>query len=380
MMNKLFLIAFTSILLTTTLSAQKLKIYGVFKLIEKGKYSESKDIIEEALDRKRMRDWQKTWYAKGVLCQTAYKDGFEKNDKKLYELYPDQLYVAYRSFEHVRRMDRRDRYDKRLAPKYVLLANDFIEVGETHYHKKEYKEAFRAYHHANKIYNIKMLSVGVDTNLLYNCALAAFRSDDWRSAEKYLTELNEYKYSSNIPHLMYTMYMTQNDSAQAKSVLSDGINRYEDNENLVLLLVDLMYKSNDFESAINVLDVASERDSMNFTYPYSTGLLYQKNEEYEKAIKAFYRSMELPSDTLKVYIALGDCYYNIGADINSKARSIKNINRYKKEHKKSDDAFYTAIEWYEKAYELDRNNKEIKSKLRQLYMVLNEKDKIILLE
>ena len=380
MMKRFFLIVLTCIISTTILSAQKIKVIGVFQLIEKGKYSESKDIIEEALDRKSTQKWMKTWYARGVLCQTAYKEGIEKNNQKLLELYPDQLYVAYRSFEHVRFMDRRGRYNNRLPSKYVLLANDLIQLGENHYHKKEFDKAFRAYDHANSIFNIKMLSAKVDTNLLYNCALSAFKSKNWKSANEYLTELNDYKYSSNIPHLMYTIYMFKHDTVQAKSVLLDGIKRYDDHENLVLLLVDLLYKSGDFEGAVNTLDLAIKNDSMNYTYPYSKGMLYQKNEEYDKAIRTFNEALNVPCDTLKIYIGIGDSYYNKGAEINAKARTISNINRYKKEHKKSDKAFYLALEWYEKAYELDSANKEIKSKLIQLYEILDIKDKIILLE
>lgn len=380
MMNRLYLILFACIISTTSLSAQKLKIIGVFQLIEKGKYSESKDIIEDALDKKSTQKWPRTWYARGVLCQTAYKDGIEKNDKKLYELYPDQVYVTYRSFEHVRNLDRRGRYNKRLSPKYVVLANDLIQVGNNHYHKKEYDKAFRAYDHANSIYNIKMLSLRIDTNLLYNCALSAFKNENWRSANKYLAELNEFKYSSNIPHLMYSIYMIKQDTVQAKGVLLDGIERYDDHENLVLLLVDLLYKSGEFEMAVNTLDTAFKKDSANYTYPYTKGLLYQKNEEYNKAIKAFNKALSLPSDTLKIYIGIGNSFYNKGAEINAKARTITNINRYQKEHEKSDRAFYSAIEWYEKAYELDQEDDEIKSKLIKLYGILDVKDKAFLLE
>ncbi len=50
--------------------AQKSKVMASFQLIETGKYEEAKKSIEEAIADKKTEQWPRTWYARGLLCQT----------------------------------------------------------------------------------------------------------------------------------------------------------------------------------------------------------------------------------------------------------------------------------------------------------------------
>lgn len=379
-MKRLILFVFVFLGPAFLLSAQKSKVFGVFQLIEKGKYEEAKGIIEDAIKENNTRKWPRTWYARGLICQNAYRTGMEKDDKDLYELYPNQLYVAFSSFERTRSLDKSGRFDKQLAPKYVLLANDFMELGEKYYKDEEYEKALRAFQYALRINQSSILTAQLDTNLLYNAALSAYKSKKWDEAAEYLTELNETKYSSNVPHLMFAMYIKRSDTTAAQKVLLDGIKRYEDNEELVLLLVDLLYKKNDPEKAVSILNEAFSKDSSNYIFPYTKGLLHQKMEEYQKAIRAYKDALTLPSDTIKVYTGIGTCYYNIGAEIEEKARNITNNNKYLKVKEKSEEAFESALNWFEKAYEIDPDNQEIVTKLYELYKVLDKPGKLKMLE
>ena len=375
-MNRLFLFVLLFFSTACWLSAQKSKVIGAFQLIEKGKYEEAKSIIERATKKKSTSTWPRTWYARGLLCQNAYRTGIKKNDTNLFKLSPDQLYVALSSFEKTRQYDKRGRYDKILAPRYVFLANDLIKLGEKHFNDHEFKEAFRAYESALQIYKSGFLTVKTDTNLLYNTALSAYKSGNWNTAIRYLTKLNDCKYSSNVPHLMFSIYIIQSDTSAAEKILLDGIKNYDNNEKLVLLLVDLYFKKTHNEKSITILNDIFRKDSSNYIYPFTIGLLYQKTEEYYKAIEAYKIALTLPSDTLKIYTDIGTCYLNIGVEIDEKARTITNNSEYLAEKEKSVSAYKSAIEWFERACEMDSDKQEIISKLYQLYMLLDEKEKI----
>jgi tetratricopeptide (TPR) repeat protein len=375
-MKRLFLFALVFLGSAFLLSAQKSKVYGVFQLIEKGKYEEAKGVIEEAIKEKNTRRWPRTWYARGVICQDAYRAGMKNDNKDLYELYPDQLYVAFSSFERTRDLDKRGRFDKHLAPRYVLLANDFRQMGEKHFNKAEFEKALRAFQYTMRIQQNSILSMELDTHLLYNAALSAYKSKTWDDAATYLKELNEINYSSNVPHLMFAMFIQQGDTTSAQKVLLDGIKKYQNNEELVLLLVDLLYGKNNSEKAIKILNEAFSKDSTNYIFLYSKGLLYQKTEEYRKAIRAYKKALSLPSDTLKLYTGIGTCYYNIGAEIQEEARTISNNTEYRKKKEESTEAFTSALQWFEKAYAIDPDHKETVSKLYQLYIILDKEEKL----
>jgi tetratricopeptide (TPR) repeat protein len=354
------------------LTAQKSKVIGVFQLIEKGKHAEAKGIIEDATKRKGTQHWPRTWYARGLNCQNAYRKGLEKNNKDLYELYPDQLYVAYGSFERTRHLDKRGSYNKRLAPRYVLMANDFRVLGEKHFNNEQYEEALRAFEYTLRIYNSPILNAQPDTNLLYNTALSAYKSGNWNDAIRYLNMLDEKNFSPIVPHLLYAIYLGQSDTASAQNALFQGIQKYKDNEELVLLLANLHCEKKEEEKAIETLNAAFEKDTSNYIFPYTIGLIHQKREEYNKAIDVYKKALDLPGDTVKLLMGIATCYYNIGAELDQVARTITNNYKYLEAKEKSDAAFDSAIKWLEKAYAIDKNNQEVISKMNQFYKLLDK--------
>ena len=101
---------------TGMLHAQKSKVIAAYQLIETGKFEEAKTVIEEAKGDDKTLGWPKTWHARGLLCQTAYQKGLETKDVKKCQLYDDQLYVAWVSYENARKLDRTGRMDSQLAP------------------------------------------------------------------------------------------------------------------------------------------------------------------------------------------------------------------------------------------------------------------------
>ena len=359
-----------------TLPAQKSKVLAVFQLIETGKYEEAKEEIEDAIVDKKTRQWHRTWYARGLLCQTAYQKGIAEKDQKKYELYPDQLYLAFHSYRKALSLDKRGKLDEHLAPLYVLLANDFQALGAKHFQKGEYEKALKAFEEAIQVYQSPILPVRTDTNLLYNTALAAFENEAWEKAIEYLNKINKDNYSPNVPHLLYNAYLRKADTAAAEKVLMEGIERYENNEDLILLLVDLYFQSNADEKAIDQLDDASSKNPSKHIFPYTKGLIYQKRELYQAAIDAYKEALTMAPDETEIYEHIGTCYYNIGVENEKKARTITNNRAFTREKEKSAEAFETAVTWFEKALEKDPDNQYVITKLYQLYRVLDISDKM----
>ena len=60
---------------------------------------------------------------------------------------------------------------------------------------------------ALKIIWNSILKVQVDTNLIYNTALAAYEFRNWDKAISYLSVLHGYNYSVNASHLLFTAYL-----------------------------------------------------------------------------------------------------------------------------------------------------------------------------
>lgn len=355
---------------------QNSKLIAVFHLIEIANFKEAKDVVEEMIEDEESRKWAKTWYARGLIAQTAYLEGKKKNDKKLFELYPDQLNVAYDSYERARNLDKRERFERQLAPRYVVLANEFKKSAEAHFKNQKYEDALRAYEKALAISESPFISVEMDTNLIYNTALAAHEDGKEDRAIELLKRLDEYAFSTNVTHLLSFIYLEQEDTLAARQVLSDGIERYDENEGLYLLLVDLLYKNNKIEDAIDVLDQAITDYPEKHVYPYTKGLIYQKTENYTSAIESYNSAIELDAEHVLTYINIATCFYNIGVEIEGNAMRINNNTMVIQERARSAQAFEDAVTWLNKAYDLKPEDHVLTEKIYQLYQSLKINERV----
>jgi len=360
-------------------SGQKSRVLSVFQMIESEKYEEAKEAIELAVWNDKTAKWHRTYYAKGLLCQTAFEAGFEKNETKKINLYPDQLIVGYNAYEKALALDSRGRISSTIALHYYALANDFQKLGERYYQRREFSKALDAFEHALLVSKSPMLSVETDTNLVYNTAVAAFESKNWEKAISYLTGLNDDGYSTNSALLLYQAHVNNGDSQQGEKVLMEGIDRYGSDEAIVLQLIDLLVDSNRMEQAIVTLDTAAIRHPDNFHFPWTRGLVFQRMNRYDEAIESLLLAIELAPGEQGIYYNLGICYYNQGVEINESAQQIRSNAEYQSARRKALDQFREAVKWFEKAHNLDPGEQQTISKLYQLYywLQMTEKQKNI---
>ncbi|MCK5137086.1 MAG: hypothetical protein KAR19_14970 [Bacteroidales bacterium] len=353
--------------LSLAASGQKSRVLSIFQMIESGKYKEAKEAIDLAVWNDKTSNWHRTYYAKGLLCQTAYEAGFEKNDTKKTNLYPDQLFVAYNAYEKALKLDSRKKIHSNVTKQYYTLSNDFQKLGERLYLQKNYTGALKALEHALLVSKSPLLSVQTDTNLVSNIAMAAYESKDWEKAISYLTGLDQDGFSPNTALLLYRAHVENGDSLLAEEVLFEGVERYDSDENIVLQLVDLMVTTGRMERAISILDSAVVRMPENFLFPWTRGLVYQRMDMNEVAIENFFKASELAPDEVRIYYNLGICYYNIGVEISESARHIRNNVEYQAARSQAKARFQDAVKWLEKAYEMDPGDQQTISKLYQLY-------------
>ena len=377
-MNRLIFFIFTFIFFgcSTLTPLQRGKFIAVFHLIETSEFEEAKNIIEEMIEDEQSAEWARTWYARGLLAQTAWIEGKKKNEKKKFELYPDQLFVAIESYEKARELDTKGRFDRQLAPRYVLLANEFQKIGEEYFKEKKYNKAFRAFEQALLITESPILAIITEKDLIYNTALAAYESKKMDKAVKYFSKLDEENYSTNVSHLLFSAHLETGDTLSAEKTLAEGIDKYDENKDLILLLTDLLFENGETERAHEILDKASETNPEEYIYPYTKGLIYQKEKQYAKAVEFYKKSAELEPDELMTYINIATSYYNMGVEIEENTRSLNSSRRVQEERTRSEAAFESAAEWLGKAWEKKPEDHDIIIKLHDLYRALGINDMI----
>jgi len=378
--QKLFLLVLLGYGCSTAVPLQKSKTISLFHLIETGKYADAKEIAEELIQGEHSSQWPNTWYARGLLCQNAYREGIKKNDEKLYKLYPDQLTTAWESFEKARLLDEKGRIERQLTPRYILLANDFQEAGVSSFNNGHFQEALNAFEKALQIKQIPTLNIAEDTVLIHNAALAAFESREWAKAANYLNKLHSYSFSPNVTHLLCEVALKTGDSLTAEKVLFEGIKKYDDNEILVLQLSDLLYRRNEPDRAIRLLDEVSVRKPGNPVFHYTKGLIYQKSGNFSPAIEAYEQALKLDTNNVMTYINMAMCYFNKGVKTEELSLGLSDNEAVKTALKNSENDFKTALKWLDKAAEKNPSDPEISRRISELYQAMRQSDKAKLYE
>jgi tetratricopeptide (TPR) repeat protein len=343
--------------------SQKSRVLSVIQLIESGKYSDAKEAIELAVWNDKTSGWAPTYYARGLLCQKAYEEGMEKKDDKLTSLYPDQLNVAYSSYEKALDLNPGNRVTSAIVSQYYALANDFQILGTALYKRKQYSKAVEAFEHTLMVCSSPLIAVKVDTNLVYNTALAAFGAGDWDKAISYLTGLNDDRYSPGSALLLYQAYIQQGDSLEAEKVLYDAVEDYEDDQELVLQLSDFLVREERMEEAIEVLDNACLGHPENPLFPWTRGLIYEKLGMYQEAIHSLNLALQESPEEAGINYGLGICYYNLGVSSEEKALVITDREQYQTVREEARRQFMQAVDYLEKTRELDPEFPDVASRL-----------------
>jgi tetratricopeptide (TPR) repeat protein len=356
-------------------SGQKSRVLAIFQMIDQGKYSEAKEEVELAVWNDKTSRWPRTYYAKGLLCQTAYEEGYEKKDPELTGLYPDQLYVAYRAYERALELDVRNRLHQAITQKYYHLSNDFSNLGQAHFSRQEYQEAFRAFEQALMVAGSKLVHAKPDTGLVYNTALAAFEARNFGKAIVYLTGLHKAAHSPAASLLLYQAYMENGDSIRAEEVLLERVKLYHYEEQVVLCLVDLFVTTNRLKQAISLLDDAIAARPDHYRFLWSRGLVYRRMGMSDQAIGDLKAALLLAPGEARIYNHLGLIYYNMGIDLREASLGIEDNEEYQKMRALSREKFLEAVRWLEKSYQLDPTDENTISRLRQLYSQLQMKEK-----
>lgn len=376
-MRKVVFFSFVFVALSMALHAQRSRVISANNLLETEKYEEAKLAIDQAVVNKKTANWSRTYLVKGLLCQKAFESGFKKEEKKKLNLYPNQLFVAYDSYEKALELDASKRIHSAVETQYYQLVNNFQDLGKRHYLRREYDQAMKAFEHALLVSNSPLIHIEVDTGLIYNTAIAAYESRNWDKAIHYLTGLDEDGYSTEVSILLYEAYLAVNDSLAAEMALKDGIERYDYDRIITLQLVDFYVDDERWEEAITLMDSSIMHKPNNHYFSWTRGLLYQNREMYEPAIADLKRASELSPDEVDIFYNLGVCYYNLGVELNESARVIRNNSEYRAVRAKATSRFEEAVTWFEKAREVNPEHQPTLEKLYQLYSRLKMTQKRI---
>jgi tetratricopeptide (TPR) repeat protein len=372
-MKKLFLLT-AVIIISLGAFAQKGKVTSALSFIEQGTLDKAKEAIDQAMTDPKTSNWFNTYFAKGKLCQAAFKS----DNPKFKAFYTDPLGEAYIAYEKAMELDTKGGTKKRVITSmiYNSLALDLYSQGGAQFEAKDYAGALKSFETQIKITESDKYVGVTDTGMYYNAGLAAMNSSKYDDAIKYFQKCADMKYLGVTPYYQISQsYMEMGDTLKAENLLKSLPDKFPGDKNINLQLIDLYIKSGKNEEALKYLAIAKEDDPGNFSLYFAEGIIYLNENKYDQAIVDLTKSVELKSDMYDSQYGLGAAYINKASDMFVKANDIMDVNKYNAAIEEAMAVFGKALPYMEKANELKADDVYAMRSLKELYYRLKMTDK-----
>lgn len=355
---------------------QSNKVVTAYNLM-KPEYNEldkAKQAIDEASVHPKTSMEAKTWYYRGQLYYKIY----QSKDEKYKNLDPDPLKQAYLSFVKAKELDASKRFENELLFELTRCAADFFNKGGTEYEQKKFAQSVESFETAIAIGNLPYIHQ-LDTGLFFNVALAAEAGKMNDKAIEYYIKSIELNFGGpEVFHYLAEIYLTKGDSASAFKTYEAGIKKYpSNNTKLYIDIINFYLGRKDVKSAFGYVEIALEKDSTNASLWMVYGRAVEDKDK-QKAIDAYQKMIRLDPKNFNGYYNLGTIYFNRGFEANQKATKIplNDDAGYKAAVVVADDFFKQALPFFESAYELNKEDAELLSGLKQIYYRFKMNDKL----
>ncbi len=351
--------------------AQKGKILQASSYYTSGKLDQAKKLVDEGMSHEACANYSKGYFMKGVIYQAIHESlsaDYRKLDKNALE-------VAWEAYKKLLQLDRKKKYDRRLEVYFKNLIIDYTDQGVERYKEGKYKEALLAFQRVLQVDSSRVISSGkknkVDTLIIFNAAISAQKAGNWALSEHYYKEALKYDYK---PERCYAMLgyvlMKQEKTDEAVKYLERGYHLFPQNSYMLTELINYYLESDSPEKADDYLNAAIKADPENFLYYRTKGILYEKLSQPGWAQDAYQKALELnPEDFISQY-NMANIKLTEVIRFRRKVLSVVDVNRYKKEMEKLYQGYKEVVPYFERALELNPEDRNSMLILRGLYLHL----------
>ncbi|RPH34345.1 MAG: tetratricopeptide repeat protein [Bacteroidales bacterium] len=281
------------------------------------------------------------------------------------------LDIAQESLKKATEIDVAGKKSKKIKELYNQLKGLYISEGSNFYAFKNYTGAFNCFNSVIIIGQLPLMNQK-DTAIYYYSALSAqFAGKNQEAIEQYkkaielgfTSEGNAY---SNIDQA----YRALGDNESGLKYLEEGFTKFPKNQSLLIALINYyLNKNEDPSKVITYIDKAIADDPTNASLYHAKGTIYDKLKEFEQAIEAYKKAIEVNPKYFDPYFNIGVIYYNAAIKCLEDANKVpaKELEKYDALIAKANEEFKKALPYMEKANELTPNDKYTLESLKNIY-------------
>ncbi|MFC2109317.1 tetratricopeptide repeat protein [Bacteroidota bacterium] len=406
MKNQLLLLA--ALALSVSVTGQKKELKVAAKALKKGEYSAvwtSLKQVETMYKDMDPKSKSKYLYLKAKASLGAGLDG--KNDTK--------VATSFQELVDFEKTQKKQKYSAEAGVIINKVVQRTAKAGSKSYKEKDYKTASEKF---ELVYNLS----SADTVYLENAALSSYFNKDYdKSIEIYKRLLDmgytgistsykatniindEVMYFNNAKDMQRQVamkiakdpevvvsksrtgdiarnialsYIAKGDKEAALSAIAEAKKLFPKDYNLVISEANIYFELGDNEKFLAGI---KEAISINPTDPYlyyNAGVITMQENYIEEAMDYFNKAVKLKPDYSDAYNNLGACVLEkVTPIIEEMNKSLSDFKKYDKLLLKQKEVYAEALPYYEKAYESNKESKDVLKTLVGLYEVLEMYEK-----
>ncbi|MCU4165227.1 tetratricopeptide repeat protein [Carboxylicivirga caseinilyticus] len=357
----------------TTAFAQKGKVAAASQFLTTNDLDKAKEAIDAALENEKSISWPKTYIVAAKVYTEQYKKSKDIEDmKKAVGFYEKAIELDQKGDAKGKGIGK---FEKEIKLALTMFKPDLTNAGIDGFNSNNFDAALFAFESVLNVNAFPMMEEGIDTAIVYNCALAAYNAENWEKSEEYFNKSIDLKYGGGDAVLLLNqVYQTTGDSLKMGANLKKGFESYPEDNRILTTLIQYYLDSKQNVEALEYLNKAIEGDQNNATFYYARGVLYEKSDT-EKAIADYSKSLEIDPNYFNALYNIGVIYYNKGVEQQNVANDKTTTKEYEAALKVANDYWKEALPYMEKAMEVNPNEAAVLETLKGLYYRFEMMDK-----
>lgn len=362
--------------------AQKGKVTSALSYKEAGDLRKAWEAISVAIDPQNPKaessiNWPRTWEVRGEILQEIYRT-------ELKDVVEEPLFESFDSYKKAIELDVDKKFVKAIKVDLTLLQTHFSNYAVISYENKKYENALKCFENYMEISNLSFMKPAgspeiVDTAIIYNAGLAAFKAENYEKAVKFFKKSADNDYNGAISyHFAFQSYQAKGDTLTSINTLKEGFEKYPDSEPLIVELINYYISTGKSQDAITYIDLAISGKPDNVSLYTAKGATLERLGREEEALAVYNQAIEIDNKQFTPYYNIGVIHFNRGVKAMNDANQLPaNATQKQYDDLKNEGLMHIekARPYLEKAYDLDNSEIAILETLRLIYYRLGMNDK-----
>ena len=273
-------------------------------------------------------------------------------------VYDDALAQALEAYKKAYEVDVKHSKDKDIASGLRSIASKYLDAGMTKYMLGDMKGANANFRASVAASECEPLS-SIDTTAAYNAGFTSWSLQDYAAGVTYFKKCLDAKYyeDGEVYAKLADCYSKLNEKENAKNTLEEGFKVFPQSQSILIGLINFYIESgDDTDRLFTLLDEAKKNEPNNASLYYVEGNIHNQLGDTEEAIAAYNEANEVDPNYEYGFIGIGTLYYNKALDLQTKAQEELDDAKYMALVEEFEVALKNAIEPFEKAYTVSKDN------------------------